>query len=214
MLLRLRQHLKKSLPTFAIESLLIVFSILLAFFVNEWRETRSQKMRTAQALHNIETELSKNLESLESVLPYHNKIKIKLNALRTDPQTNAQPQSLFKLTLQAAPKSLMAPVLQNTAWETARATNALSQLDYDVIHKLATVYQTKKRGIDQTIPIIHNTVFNANSFDKSINPLPSLQHLFILISDMINQEKTLIHMHKEMLEILKKETQKLPKPKQ
>jgi type II secretory pathway pseudopilin PulG len=63
------------LPKVFFESLLIVFSILLALAVDEWRDERQAAKRAAQTLESFALEIQENQRYLARLAPYHEGLK-------------------------------------------------------------------------------------------------------------------------------------------
>ena len=62
---------RERVPRLAIESLLIVLSVLLGFAANQWHDRRAERALAAQALSGFRRELNENLEMLQRVQPKH-----------------------------------------------------------------------------------------------------------------------------------------------
>lgn len=122
-----RELLSKAL----FESALIVFSILLALAINEWKENRDHERLARQALENFEREIQENSSRVERGIPYHSHL---LEAFKKSRSVSEIPGW----------QGIDAPILQDTAWQTALATNALGQIRYDTVSALSRVYTSQK----------------------------------------------------------------------
>jgi hypothetical protein len=122
-----RELLSKAL----FESALIVFSILLALAINEWKEDRDNQRLASQALENFEREIQENSGRVERSFPYHRHL------------SEAFKRARF-LTEVEGWHGISSPVLQDTAWQTALATNAFGQIRYETVSALSQVYTSQK----------------------------------------------------------------------
>jgi hypothetical protein len=113
------------------ESALIVFSILLALAINGWKENRDNERLARHALANFEREIQENSDRVERSIPYHSHL---LEAF-TKSHTVAEVPGW---------RGISSPILQDTAWQTALATNALGQIRYDTVSALSRVYTSQK----------------------------------------------------------------------
>ena len=116
------------------EFLSIVVGVLLALGVNEWREDRNDRRRARQALINITREIEANLAHLSEV---HRNNSAYMAALEKVPQEPVPSRSF-----QAAWG------LQSTAWEAARDSGALSNVEYSTVLAISQVYQFQGTYLD------------------------------------------------------------------
>ena len=195
-----KRSLRDTWPTIAVESLLIVFSILLALGVNAWRDARRQADVQAQALANIQRELERNLAELERTEPYHRVILTGIDSLLA--ASLPPDRSLFDLLPTIAERGLNPPVLQRAAWETALTTNALAEVSYDELYPLHLVYFVQEVGLQQTLPRISELVLSEAAFEPAIDARPLLQRLRVNTQELAAQEATLIDFHRAALERL------------
>ncbi|HEY5061505.1 MAG TPA: hypothetical protein VII52_08230 [Gemmatimonadaceae bacterium] len=77
---------REGVPRLAIESLLIVLSVLLGFAANQWHDRRAERALVAQALTGFRRELNENLETLQRVPPKHLEMSNRLKAAAATPK--------------------------------------------------------------------------------------------------------------------------------
>ena len=63
-------------PRLLVESAAIFFSVLLAFFVEQWREDINEQREAEAILNLVRAELVQNLAELESILPKREAIEM------------------------------------------------------------------------------------------------------------------------------------------
>jgi type II secretory pathway pseudopilin PulG len=132
-------ELRSSLPKLLMESVLIVFSVLLALGVDEWREKRQTQQRVDQALESFAREIQRNQQSVRKVLPYHERLQrhfSKLSLTRVQKVSDLQQMEGFQ--------GFQTLELEDAAWQTATATGALADLDYETASLLSRVYASQK----------------------------------------------------------------------
>lgn len=136
------------LPRVAVESMLIVLSILLALAVDQWRESRSRAERAELALAAIQAEMRENRRLVEKALDYHVTLADTLSVLAergvNKPPPGAYPQGL------AAPGRVI-----RTAWETARSTGTIVDLPYPVVLRLSRVYGRQAEYEELSRALLH-----------------------------------------------------------
>jgi hypothetical protein len=108
------------LPRALLESVLIVFSVLFALGMDEWRLERARAEQAAVALEGIRAELAQNLESVEIARANHLAMRDSLRhyvALRQEPPPEIYLHGIFN----------PAPT-QAVAWESARDIGSTAEL--------------------------------------------------------------------------------------
>ena len=125
---------RPSLMLLVVEAAAIFSSVLLAFWVEEWREDRRDIRAMSEALAAIETELTTNLEELERSAAYY------VDAM---PQTSALVARYEAENVFPAPEDIPAlqhPVLTTVAYEIVQQNGALSRLDTSDLILIARAY--------------------------------------------------------------------------
>jgi len=129
------------LPRVLVESVFIIFSVLVALAVDEWREARSNREQAAQAESAILEELRSNRALVDEALRYHSSLVDTLIAYARDARTP---------TVQTFPSGFVAPAqLSHTAWVSASETGALSHMDYHTVLRLSNLYAQQERYAEQ-----------------------------------------------------------------
>ncbi|MEM8909709.1 MAG: hypothetical protein AAGD05_17810, partial [Bacteroidota bacterium] len=64
------------------ESFLIIFSVLFALLINEWRTAYKEKQRTISMLNNIRQELMANQQFVDQLISYHESVVQKIQQVR------------------------------------------------------------------------------------------------------------------------------------
>jgi hypothetical protein len=119
-----------------VESIFVVGSILSALAVDEWSENRGFAELADQSLGIFEQELVQNRDRVADGLPYHQGIRDILGQMIATPPP--------VIDLRRIMEGLETPVLQNTAWETALATGALTHMDFEVVRALSLTYSIQE----------------------------------------------------------------------
>lgn len=182
-----------------VESVLIVFSILLALFFDEWRNERNLAEQRDRAIADIHAEIVLNLAAVEGVVGYHRTVRDSLGALlRRLGQDSGAEASAWELAQDAAPNGIQRPGVTSTAWQTAAASEALALLDIGLTNRLGSLYDIQARGIESTVQRVQDLLFDPILFDpgRSIAVLRVLQ---ALANEMAGQELYLAERYREIL---------------
>ncbi len=138
-------RLRRLAPRALFESGLIVFSVLLAFGLNEAAQARAQRERAARALDGVRRELVANRRAAERARRNHQRT-VTLVA-RFDSLRRPLPDSVwFRSMYNPAPQL-------SSAWESARAAGVLAQLPYDLVLELSDVYADQARYVAMSTSI-------------------------------------------------------------
>lgn len=128
----LRPRLKEKLPELLLEAASVVFAVLLALAVDEWRETRSREALAARARASIleeirgnEAELRKTRDNNRALL---RSVEEGLSQLAQKRDTALQFH--FEIAL-----------LSSSAWNTAQMTQAANDLEFDWLRRVSNVYE-------------------------------------------------------------------------
>jgi hypothetical protein len=120
-----------------VESALIVFSVLFALAVDEWRDDRRQASRARQAAEAILVELRNNRSSAARAETFHRSINAKLQEVAARNETPSR---------ELAYGGLFNPArVIGTAWASARETGALDQWPYALLLRVSRVYERQAR---------------------------------------------------------------------
>lgn len=124
----------------SIESLLIVFSVLLALFLNEAWNRRSERAATEEQLGSIRLELADNQRILADWLERHEAIAANMAALReTEPDEPLVVDGKLDIG-RVFGRSLADTMVRDTAWETAKTTGLVRHFDLRCANLLTDLY--------------------------------------------------------------------------
>jgi hypothetical protein len=121
------------LPRLLAESALIVFSVLLALAVDEWRDGRSRAAAARVALDAIVSELDSNRRSADQAMRFHRTMKATLDGFAARREL---PPHEVAYSGMIQPARVVA-----TAWTSARDTGAINELPYSLVLQLSRVYE-------------------------------------------------------------------------
>jgi hypothetical protein len=112
------------------ESVLIVFSVVLALFLTELLQKLHENYQTREVLRELRDELANNKEAEEIQLNYHLQVLKNIDAVLADP---AMAQKFFdngELNLKViAPEGVLCRDLNDVVWEVAKQNNIFAKLD-------------------------------------------------------------------------------------
>ncbi len=142
---------------------MIVFSVLFALFISEWRNNVNEKKRTATILDNIEAEIKANHLVLKDVLMYHDSVRQNITlAIKQDSIKQVFfPDQKFYL-YKVAPNGIMQEYINNIAWEVAKQERISTQIDFELSKSLFVAYK-QQSSFEQALYDISDLLNNRNS---------------------------------------------------
>ncbi len=142
---------RRDLARYGFEALLIVFSVLLALWLDELRQERRENAYLSANLEQIASEMRNNLGIVERLLPYHRSIVAELDrhiasaGLREGLRGE---QGIEYMRLM--PNGLIQEFYSVTAWDLARQGGVTTRLDFETGYAISRAYSSQA-FVDNTI---------------------------------------------------------------
>ena len=186
---------RSSLPRLIVESLLIVFSVLLALGVNQWQERRARRERTTVALQSIQAEIEANRESVSRARINHLSMK---DSLQSYAQRHETLPARIYLGGVFNPAST-----QSTAWDSARETGVTTDLPFQLVLALSRLYDRQARYRDLGDALAQDLMMHVRreGFEPVLRDRPA--SLMALEEDFANRESVLLERYDSVLATLK-----------
>jgi hypothetical protein len=185
-----------------LEALLIVLSVLLALFINEWKSNHNEKKETRKMMDNIITEISNNQMFIDSLIPYHVSVfeKIQEAAINDSLEITFMENGYFEINA-IAQKGVKQGDLQRIAWIVAKEEKISNRITFEESQILFSVYEQQSRvlkTIDRIIDILGSREIHRKELIEE-----SVIVLAIEWNEMIAQEKELSYRYARSLKQLK-----------
>ena len=132
---RMLSALRRKAPEIALEFLSVVFAVLLALLLNEWRENRHEAALAGKARGDIISEVRANEKGLRDKAGVNQEVLENLKHLvaGTVPPETQDLDITFHYSL-----------LSSSAWRAAQMTRATHALDYRWMARITTVYDLQE----------------------------------------------------------------------
>lgn len=161
------------------ESLLIIFSVLLALFLTEYFTNLREKENTRNTLKNISTELNQNKKAIQEMNQYNLQVLAKIDSALVNKKLQDSLVSNDEFHLKViAPQGVLYRYLDNEAWTIAKNNNVMSKVDAETIALLTKVYEDQGRMMkveDEVAKVI---------FDRASRDPKQVHTTLILIRDI------------------------------
>lgn len=168
-----------------VQSVMIVLSILLALWVDEWKQHRAEQQLVNVSLRNFLHEVQQNEARLDDILPYHRAMRSIVKELETSKSVNTPAEFESAIGVDG----MRPPFLLTTAWQTALATGALQKMDYETVSALSLTYTLQDRFREESRSGIQS-VLQATNFQPG-HAQPALRGSEIFLNDVVAGEEEL-----------------------
>jgi len=137
----MKENTRDSMRKAFFEAFFVVFGVVLALAANEWRQNAAATRHADEALATIEAELTTNRDLVIASREYHQG-QVDLLTERMKASEPVYPREF--------PKGFIFPArVSDTAWEVAKETGALANMDYETVLALSNVYAAQDRYMNQ-----------------------------------------------------------------
>jgi hypothetical protein len=119
--------------------MLIVMSILLALGVRAWQDGRDVRQLISRSLTSFQYEIAQNRSRIDDLYRYH----AGLQSVLAETDIHADPRAVEDI--RNVLDSLQPAVLLTSAWDTALATGALAEMEYETVFVLSLTYSYQQR---------------------------------------------------------------------
>ena len=161
------------------ESLMIVFSVLLALFLTEHINKLHEKENTKSLLRSISAELNHNRKFILEMQDYNLLVLSKIDSVLADKKLQKKLVSKDEFHLEViAPHGIQYRFLDNDAWAIGKNNNIISKIDIETVSILTKVYENQDR-----IAKIEDEVARV-IFDRASRDPRQVRKTLILISDI------------------------------
>ncbi len=128
------------------ESMLIIFSVLLALVLTEYFNKLHDRRETKELLDNIRTELVRNKQLELQQYIYQKKILKAIDSALKTPSFQQKILSGGEFHLDyIAPEGVVNRDLSEVAWEVAKSHNITSKVSFKLVAKLTNIYANQAR---------------------------------------------------------------------
>lgn len=164
----------------------VILGILIALFINNWKENRANERYVERALTTISMEINENLSSITDVLPRH-------YALMEEVMTHLENDTLGILEIVGRAGGVQSPTIKSAAWKFF--LNSKSELiDYEVASALVEMDEAKRVmdvKLEQFLSYSYEKMNATSSVDK--------QQFLIYFSNIVDSEETLQELYQTYL---------------
>lgn len=168
------------------EAVFVVLGVVLALAANEWRQNVQARNLADAAMQSILSEIETNLNLVRESQEYHQNQVQMLQGKMAAGET---------LTMKDFPQGFINPAwVTDTAWEVAKETGVLADMDYQAVLTLSTTYDRLEHYAKQGELVgyhIYGTILSQGSQSIIAKPANLMTILYTFIYRGIQLEENL-----------------------
>lgn len=187
------------MPRVLVESALIVFSVLVALAVDEWRDERATAARAREAVAAITAEVQANRTAAQNAAAFHRQIHDTLKSIASKkqlPEPDVYMGGMFN------PANLV-----ETAWIAARETGAIDAIPFPVVLRLSRTYERQAAYMRLGSAIASDVYLDLRRRGVETVLRDGFGGFLILSTDFAGREEDLVARYDETLKTLAALTQ-------
>lgn len=186
----------------SLESLLIIFSVLLALALNEYLASRKEAEKTRQVLLSIREELRENREIIKNWQQIHTETLKNIEFYRSQPTTydSLMQGNQFRFNL-IFKGSLMPNNIRSNAWEIAKTSGMLQNFDLALANTLTDTYDMQHIGAGSTANQLIRLIYDRQTHEQALIP-QTLVIFEITMQELVGQEAYLLTLYEKVLKEL------------
>lgn len=166
----------------------VILGILIALFINDWKQKNENEQFLAKALESIDKEMKINLEEFNETLPKQYAMIDTIEFYMDNAEI-----SLTDIFVKA--KGLQVPTVKNTSWKSF-LNSKMGLVNFDIISKLTDIEESKllmNKKLDGLMEFVLN--------NTEATEIESKKKLIIQLLNLLDSEEQLLDSHKEYLQI-------------
>ncbi len=153
----------------------VIFGILVALFLNDWKDQRDNQRFLDRVMNSIELEIRENKSDIEEVIPLQNKFIDSLEVHLDNPDVSIA--DLFVVT-----GGIKIPTVKNTAWRSFLNTN-IELVDYEVISILTEIEEARQFFKLKLSTLMEFGMMNSASIKREDKQMLMVQLLNVMDSE-------------------------------
>ena len=190
---------KDNLSRYAFEAILIVFSVLLALYLDNVIEERKEARTVDELISHIADEMESNLAIVDEWLPYHRSVIDEIDRYLA---SDALLQDLLSADGidygRLMERGLIQDFYNDLSWQLAQQSEMTSRIDFDVTYAISKAY-VSQHNVNLTLQRFADFVFERDTHDPD-QLVSSLRILRNILAELAGQQSVLQHNYLEALQ--------------
>ncbi len=186
---------------YALEAILIVFSVLLALFLDSALEDRREARNINELIGHVADEMQSNLAIVDEWLPYHRSVIDEIDRYLA---SNELRQSLLTADGidygRLMERGLIQDFYSSSSWQLVQQSEITSRIDFELTYAISQAYLSQQ-NVNLTLQRFSDFVFDRATYDPD-QLVVSLRILRNLLQELSGQQSVLQHNYREALRTL------------
>lgn len=176
----------------------ISFAVFLGMMMNQWRDSYNNKQLAKQSLNNIMIEVSDNRELVSRLLAGHKRIVSEIDSALFLVENGAEDDAA------EIEGNVEFSIVQSTAWETSKLTQAIAYMDMDLVAEIAGTYNYQEYYQSLVMTYVRDNILNSGMTKflsgDGVEDLDEVKRFKVFLSDITVLEEKLIRNYDDVLE--------------
>lgn len=185
------------------EFISVSFAVFLGLMLNQWKDSYNDRKLVKQSLTNINIEIESNSKKVQEMLDSHKYLLSKVENILTHIEKGSIPMDSIG--------NINFLLINSTAWETAKLTQAIAHMDINIVSKIAGIYEYQNYYTSAVKQYVLETKFN-QSFE-TVQDIRKNKNFFLDLRDFLKakivpNETNLIKYYTELQKNIKNNLQR------
>lgn len=190
---------RKNLARSIVEAILIVFSVLLALFLDSVIQDRREARTVDELVSHIVAEMRSNLAIVDEWLPYHQSMVDEIDRYLESDELQVSLLSADGIDYgRLMKRGLIQDFYSISSWQLAQQSEATSGIDFEVASRISRAYLSQQ-NVNLTIQRFSDFFFDRQAHDPDQLAI-SLRILRNLLQELSGQQSVLQHHYRVALE--------------
>ena len=186
---------------YTLEAILIVFSVLLALFLDSTLEDRREARNINELIGHVADEMQSNLAIVDEWLPYHRSVIEEIDRYLASGELR---QSLLTADgidyARLMERGLIQDFYSSSSWQLVQQSEITSRIDFELTHAISQAYLSQQ-NVNLTLQRFPDFVLDRATYDPD-QLVVSLRILRNLLQELSGQQSVLQHNYREALRTL------------
>ena len=191
-------------PKVLFESVLIIFSVLIALFLNEVHTQKKLEQERIRALQLIKAELNYNKALLEKWHPYHLSVLSNFETVMASPPSPLKDFKRREFFFELMPDGLVQDSLRNSTWSALKQSSITSHMRLETISAISTSYKMQNQSVEKSILGLFDMFVSRETMRKA-NLDETLDLMKKLVQELVAQEQFMIEHYKQSIAVIDKQ---------
>ncbi|MFC2152288.1 hypothetical protein ACFLSE_07140 [Bacteroidota bacterium] len=193
------KKINKKYFEYIIQTFLIIFSVLFALFLDEYRSNLKTDKELKQILFNVKQEIENNKTINNDMISYHEIVRKNIERVSETDSGIDSLKSDFGFQFHIiAPYGLMRKSVSNSVWQTAKLNPSLNSIDFKKLQVIGSAY-SQQQAIFEQVLILTELLRSREMLSND----KTYENLFLLYKEIIELKEKEVELNRIYDNLLK-----------